>query len=327
MKTLSCFTCALLAAVTFSTDASARQLGVTFDAVVTFATASQPGALSAGVGSTIQVKVGLPSSGIPSGPDQSLYPVNQHVGGLRDELFSVPISSTVQPGLLAISDNDAMGLDRVTYQQFLSTGDNASIEINDLSQSLFSSLDLVAQVGTLPMPAGASAQVRVEAANGTPLITASIVSMTIAVDDSIGMAFCEALLNSTGLGGELQAFGSARISLDDFRLEATQLPPLAAGFVISSQVQNFVMPPGAFFARLCLGTPISRHLSTLGQSDAVGRFTAPISLAAFPTQPQTTGPVLSGQTWSFQVWHRDQPFVGPSTGPSNMTTGVAVTFE
>lgn len=314
----------LLSAGLLPSEASAFQRRATFEAIVTSVGSSQPAPFATSplaVGDPFRVEVGLPASGIAAGQGLTLYPVKPYVGGLRGNLPAVSVSVTADPGLLATSNDDPNGLDRVVYQQFLSTGDNVQIAINDATQTLFSTEDPLTQLGVFTIPGGANAQVFVEAAIGTPLITGTIVGFTIAEDDSIGIGFCEGFVNSTGASGALEAHGSARISQDNFRLEASQLPPGAAGFAISSMAQSFILPPSQNPFRLCLGGPfVNRHLDSIGAADANGRLTMPISLTDFPMGPQSSGPVLMGQTWNFQTWHRD------TTG-SNMTAGVSVTFE
>ncbi|MEM8712263.1 MAG: hypothetical protein AAGG01_15035 [Planctomycetota bacterium] len=322
MNLSACITCAVAGIALLTPETSALQRRVIFEAVVTSVGSEQPGPFTLrplGVGDTFQVEVGLPTSGIVSG-EFTFYPVEPYVGGLRGELPGIPISVVADPGLLATSNNDSSGLDRVVYQQFLSTGDNAQISINDPTQTLFASSDPFSQVGTYSVPAGAIAQVAVETSIGTPMITGTITAVTVLEDSSIGISFCEGWVNSTGVGGALQAFGSARISLDSFYLEASQLPPGASAFTIASMTPSFILPPGGAYFRLCLNGSIGRHLGTLGMADAGGRLTMPIGLVDFPMGPQSSGPVLSGQTWHFQTWYRDVPL-------SNMTAGVSVTFE
>ena len=61
--------------------------------------------------------------------------------------------------------------------------------------------------------------------------------------------------------------------------------------------------PGSSQGILCLGSNIARFVNQVGQVSGAGVFAHSIDLSAIPQNP--TGPALVGQSWSFQLWHRD----------------------
>ena len=108
---------------------------------------------------------------------------------------------------------------------------------------------------------------------------------------------------------------------NDLKLTASQLPANKFGYFITSQTQGFVQGPGNSQGNLCLSGTIGRYVALVGSSGPVGRLTIQIDLADMP--PPAQSQVLSGETWNFQAWYRDN-----NPGPtSNFTDAVAVTFQ
>jgi hypothetical protein len=108
-------------------------------------------------------------------------------------------------------------------------------------------------------------------------------------------------------------------------LEGVGLPTNAFGFFLASRAQGFTQSPGSSQGNLCLGGAIGRYVGPgqIQSSGPLGR----ISLAIDNTQvPQPSGAVSvqPGETWNFQLWHRDS--VGGSV-TSNFTDGYEIVFQ
>jgi hypothetical protein len=139
--------------------------------------------------------------------------------------------------------------------------------------------------------------------------------------------------NSTGQAGTVVASGSTQVIDDDLTLEARQLPPGSFAFFITSRtVVPPVSMPGGSQGFLCLGGSVGRFQSQVGPVSAAGVYristdvsagSQRFSLSSFP-QPNGTVPVMAGETWSFQCWHRD---VAGGAATSNFSAGVSLTFS
>lgn len=125
-------------------------------------------------------------------------------------------------------------------------------------------------------------------------------------DLSVGDTFCASVdLNSTGVQGALTAQGSAALAHEQLTMLATDLPSFVNGFLISSP--EFVPfsnspPPGN---NLCLRGDIGRHVGTLRNSGAGGAMAIPVDLTSMPLPSGMAVAAMVGETWGFQVWHRD----------------------
>lgn len=124
--------------------------------------------------------------------------------------------------------------------------------------------------------------------------------------------------NSTGQPALLFAEGSATIDHDCVRFSIESLPPSQFGYLLMSSTQDHVPLFGGSQGDLHIGLPIVRFSGDILSSGAAGS-------AAFQPDlgnlPQNTV-VAPGETWTFQMWYRDQ-----NPGPtSNTTNGLAITF-
>lgn len=144
------------------------------------------------------------------------------------------------------------------------------------------------------------------------------------VAPGIGENFCgPAVPNTTGLPSEILATGS--FMANDVMLRATQLPPFTFGFFITSMTESFVMNPNGSQGNLCLGGDIGRFVGPgeIQSSGANGTISIDVDLNELP-QPTGTVVVTAGETWSFQLWHRD---IVSGIGTSNFTDGLRITFN
>ncbi len=144
--------------------------------------------------------------------------------------------------------------------------------------------------------------------------------------EGIGTPYCRpTALNSAGILGQLSANGSDLVQENNLTLRATHLPVNQFGYALNSPYQGVVPNPGGSQGTLCIfGASLGRHnrLGEVRYSGAAGEFDVIIDLTSFPSP---MGPIMvqAGETWNFQIWHRDQN----PTSTSNMTNAVSLTFQ
>ena len=140
----------------------------------------------------------------------------------------------------------------------------------------------------------------------------------------VGVNYCDAVPNSTGVTGRLTALGSTSISAGAMRLRADRLPRTQFTLFASGRARDSILLTSFSVGRLCLGGALGRFLGpgqvqTSGQS---GQAFLELSLTALPTSSGLV-PAVAGATWTFQAWHRD----GLPTGvTSNFTDAVELVF-
>ena len=138
--------------------------------------------------------------------------------------------------------------------------------------------------------------------------------------------FCDPVVaNSTGMPSAISAQGSNVVADNDLVVTATQLPRFTFGFFITSQMQGFVANPGGSAGNLCLAGSIGRYVGPgqVQNSGATGSIALDIDLGQVP-QPNGAVAVAAGESWNFQLWHRDSAPSGPT---SNFSGGVSILFE
>ena len=157
---------------------------------------------------------------------------------------------------------------------------------------------------------------------GSAVFDVRIDNVALETSGELGEPYCTANANSSGVAGATGATGSIVAANDDVTLTVRDLPPGQFGiFAVSRAAGDLPVGGGV----LCLGGTIGR-LDAPGQvfqADATGAAAVPIALGAIP---QGTGsvPVLPGETWNFQAWHRDVVGGGAT---SNLALPTRVTFQ
>ncbi len=137
----------------------------------------------------------------------------------------------------------------------------------------------------------------------------------------IGSNSCVALPNSTGLAASLIGLGSDLATEDLLILHAADLPTGMPGYFLASQGPTYVPGFGGSDGVLCLGAPlILRFNEQVRWSGSIGQITQRLALDGFPQDHM----VQSGDTWYFQLWHRDFNGVNPT---SNTTPALRVDFQ
>ena len=137
----------------------------------------------------------------------------------------------------------------------------------------------------------------------------------------LGANFCTTVPNSTGFPGFIYATGSLLTSDNNFTLVANDLPDGQMGYFLGAHAQGFIAFPGGSQGNLCLGGPgLARFHHTTGVINA-GTLSGTLDLNDMPLHPLFGQVVVPGETWFFQLWHRE------NGGTSNFTNGVRVTFQ
>ncbi len=142
----------------------------------------------------------------------------------------------------------------------------------------------------------------------------------------IGTNYCDQTApNTTGGFGQIAAFGSLFAADNILTLTSTNVPNNEFTFFIASQTQGFIGNPNGSQGNLCILGNLVRFNRTSEIGVIAGEtFSLAVDLTDVP-EPNGTGAILAGETWSFQGWHRD--FL-PGSGPtSHFTNGVVVTFQ
>ena len=129
--------------------------------------------------------------------------------------------------------------------------------------------------------------------------------------------------NSTGASGGIRATGSDDADDKDVRLAAYNLPPGNVCLFIASANQGFIVQPGTSCGNLCLmGPDVARFKFDAQIVDSSGACVLQVDPFVVMTNPPQ--PILNGQTWNFQAWHRD-PDALPACN-NNFTDAVEVAF-
>lgn len=141
---------------------------------------------------------------------------------------------------------------------------------------------------------------------------------------NLGMPYCMAVQNSSGVEGGISATGSRVVGVNDVTLNAFDLPVNQFGIFVTSMTQAFVPGAGGTSnGNICLGGAIGRYSapSQILTTGSAGEFSLAIDLNQ---TPQAAGfvSIAAGETWNFQAWHRDPVGLG-----SNFTRGLEVSFQ
>ena len=139
---------------------------------------------------------------------------------------------------------------------------------------------------------------------------------------TLGESYCDPNTeNVTGLSGRLRASGSLSVRASALTLEASQLPPLSGGLMIFSQTAA-ISPFMGCGAQICVGGTIARGSTQALIADAAGGVSYAFNTLALP-RSVGAGPVVPGDTWTFQYWHRNPDPALPAT----LTNAVMLQFE
>ena len=143
-------------------------------------------------------------------------------------------------------------------------------------------------------------------------------------EETTGMTYCGAELNSSGLPASLSARGSRSVADNEVELLCRTMSMNATAYFLTSLQDGFSANPGGSSGNLCLSGAIGRFIGA-GQvqfSGTEGAVSLGIDLTNHPT-PGGPTQVASGETWYYQCWFRDTTGGQPT---SNFSNGVGVTF-
>ncbi len=162
------------------------------------------------------------------------------------------------------------------------------------------------------------------AGNGDVLVANALEVAALGGANNIGTNYCTAVPNGTGVPSHMSATGQTSAAANNVTLMASDLPPNQFGIFIVSRMTGFV--PGAngtSNGNICLGGLVGRYNQS-GQilsTGTTGEFSLQINLATIP-QGNGVSPVMAGEDWSFQAWHRSGIGLG-----SNFTDGLTISFQ
>ncbi len=148
-------------------------------------------------------------------------------------------------------------------------------------------------------------------------------------DIPLGTNFCElARPNSSHRRGRLRINGNIDQATGSYnvRLTGTGLATNEFGYFLASQTQGpSIMPPGSH-GTFCLGGPLLRIKPSISNSGPYGNMLWDVDPRNVDSEGGSTPGydiMVSGQTWNFQLWYRDQ-YLGHF---SNFTNGVSITLQ
>lgn len=134
---------------------------------------------------------------------------------------------------------------------------------------------------------------------------------------------CGTTPNSTGVAGRLTAAGSSATAVNHLSLRALELPPRVFAAPMVADGLGSLPGFGGGSGTLCLGSSIGLMASAARPTDDFGSSTFAVDLTALP-QPGGSVAGAPGETWRFQIWHRDRTANGAT---SNLSSVVAVTLR
>ena len=143
--------------------------------------------------------------------------------------------------------------------------------------------------------------------------------------EALGFAYCSpAVANSTGMASQTFAIGSGLTTDLEFTLQTLGVPNSQFAYYLASMGTTVILQPAGSQGNLCIaGSAIGRFNQVGNILVGVGNHvTLDVDLSAIP---QTTGPVaaMAGETWYFQLWHRDFG----AGGSSNFSDARGITFQ
>jgi hypothetical protein len=171
---------------------------------------------------------------------------------------------------------------------------------------------------------------------GTTVVTGTGCTGT---NPNVGTPFCDPSdLNSTGLPTTLTGTMGSGVG-SGLHLESAQGPANGIGYVLvgtATATPGIALGSGHLCFDLGAGQTFGRYnvsgtaMNSIGIYDAggilqniVGTSTVVSGFDVPSDLPSIGGTIQVGQTWHFQVWHRDTP---AGVGTSNFSNGLSVTF-
>ncbi len=151
---------------------------------------------------------------------------------------------------------------------------------------------------------------------------AGMVVDDVCIGDPFATNYCTAAPNSTGVISKISALGTPSVSANDMFLSTNDLPNASFGFYVIGMTQGFVANPAGSSGNLCLSGSIGRNFPASGSGNN-GNITVAMDWARGIAQPSGFVAAMAGDTWNFQLWHRD---VVAGSATSNFSEGLTVTL-
>ncbi|MEL6907770.1 MAG: hypothetical protein AAFP22_20350, partial [Planctomycetota bacterium] len=126
--------------------------------------------------------------------------------------------------------------------------------------------------------------------------------------------------NSTGGFATMEAAGSPFAADQSLNLTVSGLPSFQFGLLVASETPGLVVMPGGTQGNLCLGGTIGRFNGQIAPSNSAGQLVIDVPIGLMP--PPLPAAVSAGETWYFQLWHRD---VNP-TQTANFSEAIEVPY-
>ena len=180
---------------------------------------------------------------------------------------------------------------------------------------------VVSRYGSSLWPAGAAELWKIQGGGHVPSLTSQFPTKVIKwlyrhpKPGVTATRYCSpAVANSSGQSGWLDASGSDAVQHNNFFLTASNLPTNQFGYFLCSLRADFVSNPGGSAGNLCLGGTILRLTSLFGNTGTSGTLAGKLKLNSLPGQPPNA--VVTGDTWYFPTWFRDQATSNITYAPS-----------
>lgn len=237
--------------------------------------------------------------GTPGGTDYDVYMLSGHVATTATDAYL---------GLAERHENLAFTTSLETFNRLAMIQDGDNLSTSDDGMCVW--------LRDLPGPGGEIRGSLVDCATGD-------------VSDmrSVGRQYCRANGHSESLGGGrykswlwirgTQSVGRVHVA------QCVDMPSNTFGFLIGSRTSASVNMPGGSQGRLCVGGSVGRFVSQVAPSDSSGMLENLIDPQFIP-QPTSVVSAQPGETWYFQMWHRDT-VGGQST--SNFSNGCSLFFH
>lgn len=149
---------------------------------------------------------------------------------------------------------------------------------------------------------------------------AGMVVDNVCVGGPFATNYCTAVPNSTGVISRISALGTPSFSANDMMVSTTDLPDQSFGLYVTSRTQGFTPNAGGSTGNLCLGGAAGRYALPIN-SGGNGAIMMSVNWTALP-QPNGLAQASTGETWNFQLWHRDTE---GGVATSNFSEGIQVT--
>jgi hypothetical protein len=208
--------------------------------------------------------------------------------------------------------------ERWSHKIVLSPGDPVDVDGDGAADADYSIYHIADGVNSFAFAPNGDLLVRAYVKNG-PVGWEAL----LRIPRTIGVEYCPATGNASGVSARTSVVGSERVTDDDVRLRCTGVAQLRRGIFLASRQPGYIAHPGGSPGNLCIGAPFVRLGSGAIDSGAEGVFELPLILNQVPNPSGGVG-VMAGESWYFTTWFRD--FAG-SVFSSQFSSAIRVTLR